>query len=180
MSRFVSRRRVGALPRVPLKGSLDLTYRCNNDCRHCWLRLPDGAPEPRRELGLDEIRRLVDDARALGCREWTISGGEPMLRPDFAEVFDYVTARAARYTLITNGTLITPEIARLLKRPGAKLVSLYGATAGVHDGITRRPGSESAGRRDSSLSSLLGRVHEPLREPASSRGLPAASAQGKP
>lgn len=141
MSRFVSRRRVEALPRVPLKGSLDLTYRCNNDCRHCWVRLPAGAPDGRRELSLDEIRLLVDDARAMGCREWTISGGEPMLRPDFAAIFDYVTARAARYTLITNGTLITPEIARLLKRPGSKLVSLYGATAEVHDHITRRPGS---------------------------------------
>ena len=144
MSRFVSRRQVGAYPRLPLKGSLDLTYRCNNDCRHCWLRLSPDAPDGGRELALAEIRRLVDEARAMGCREWTISGGEPMLRPDFSEIFDHVTARSARYTLVTNGTLITPAVARLLKRAGAKLVSLYGATAGVHDGITRRPGSFEA------------------------------------
>ncbi|MBP1661733.1 MAG: putative Radical domain protein, partial [Candidatus Aminicenantes bacterium] len=120
MSRFVSRRQVGAYPRLPLKGSLDLTYRCNNDCRHCWLRLSPDAPDGGRELALAEIRRLVDEARAMGCREWTISGGEPMLRPDFSEIFDHVTARSARYTLVTNGTLITPAVARLLKRPGAK------------------------------------------------------------
>ncbi len=141
MSRFVSRRQVGAYPRLPLKGSLDLTYRCDNDCRHCWLRLPSGSTEAARELSLDEIRCIVDEARSLGCREWTISGGEPMLRPDFPGIFDHITSRSARYTLITNGTLITPEIAILMKRPGAKLVSLYGATADVHDGITRTPGS---------------------------------------
>jgi len=144
MSRFVSRRRVRAYPRLPLKGSLDLTYRCNNDCRHCWLRLSPEAADAGRELSVEEIRGLVDAARRMGCREWTISGGEPMLRPDFPEIFDVVTSRAAGYTLITNGTLITPAIARLLKRPGSKLVSLYGATAGVHDHITRRPGSFEA------------------------------------
>ena len=144
MSRYVSRRQVGAHPRLPLKGSLDLTYRCDNDCRHCWLRLPAGSPEAPRELSFDEVRRIVDEARSMGCREWTISGGEPMLRPDFPEIFDHVTSRSAMYTLITNGTLITPEIARLMKRPGAKLVSLYGATAGVHDDITRTPGSFQA------------------------------------
>lgn len=151
MSRFVRRREVASYPRLPLKGSLDLTYRCANDCRHCWLRLPAASAEASRELSLLEIGRLAGEARALGCREWTISGGEPMLRPDFPEVFDLLTARAAGYTLVTNGTLITPEIARLLKRPGAKLISLYGPTAAVHDHITRAPGSFEALERGIAL-----------------------------
>jgi len=151
MSRFVSRRRVEAYPRLPLRGSLDMTYRCDNDCRHCWLRLPPGAEEARRELSFGEIRRIVDEARGAGCREWTISGGEPMLRPDFAEVFAYVTERSAAYTLNTNGTLITPALARLMIRPGAKLVALYGATAGVHDLVTRNPGSFAALERGVAL-----------------------------
>ncbi|HVP90885.1 MAG TPA: radical SAM protein [Terriglobales bacterium] len=151
MNRFVSRRRVEALPRLPLKGSLDLTYRCNNDCRHCWLRLAPEAPEAALEIPFEEIRRLVDEAREAGCRQWTISGGEPMLRPDFAEIFSYITARAAFYTLNTNGTLITPALARLMTRPGAKLVALYGATAEVHDRVTRRPGSFAALERGVAL-----------------------------
>src|SRR5271157_4199957 len=128
------------LPQMPEKGSFDLTYRCNNNCRHCWLRLPVNAPEQRQELSFDEIRRIVDEARAMGCREWSISGGEPMLRPDFPELFDYLTRKARSYTLNTNGTLITPEIARLLTRKGAKMVALYGATTEVHDNITRTSG----------------------------------------
>jgi MoaA/NifB/PqqE/SkfB family radical SAM enzyme len=147
MNRYVHRKKVENLPRIPLQGTLDLTYRCNNDCRHCWLRLPPGAAEASLELSLEEIRSIVDAARATGCREWSLSGGEPMLRPDFPEIFEAVAGKSAWYTLNTNGTLITPRIARLLRRPGTKLVALYGATAAVHDAVTRNPGSFEALRR---------------------------------
>jgi len=93
-----------------------------------------------QELSFDEIRRIADEARAMGCRRWNISGGEPMLRPDFAEIFDYLTSRSASYSLNTNGTLITPAIAQLLRRKGSKMVALYGATAEVYDHVSRHPG----------------------------------------
>jgi len=67
-----------------------------------------------------------------------------MLRPDFVDIFDMITSRSLPYSLNTNGTLITPAIARLLKRKGAKMVALYGATAEIHDCITRTPGSFAA------------------------------------
>ncbi len=137
-------RRVESLPRLPLEASLDLTYRCNNRCRHCWLWEADTPDVAARELTLAEIRDVVDQARALGCRRWSISGGEPMLRPDFPEIFDYITSKSVGYTLNTNGTLITPEIAQLMRRKGSKLVALYGATAEVNDHITRNPGSFEA------------------------------------
>lgn len=135
------------MPRLPLEGSVDLTYRCNNACRHCWLRLPETAPEGRSELSLDELRRVADEARVMGCRRWAISGGEPMLRPDFVDIFDYLTRNSVSYSLNTNGTLITPAIARLLVRKGNIMVALYGATAEVHDHITRNPGSFEAAMR---------------------------------
>jgi MoaA/NifB/PqqE/SkfB family radical SAM enzyme len=131
-------------PRLPLEGSIDLTYRCNNNCRHCWVSLPANSPEGENELTFDQITRLVDEARAMGCRKWAISGGEPMLRPDFLQIFDYITGKSVSYSLNTNGTLITPRIALLMKRKGAKMVALYGATAEVHDHITRNPGSFEA------------------------------------
>ncbi len=127
-------------PRLPLEGSIDLTYRCNNNCRHCWVRIPTNSPEEQEELAFDEIRRIVDEARKMGCRKWSISGGEPMLRPDFPEIFDYLTRKAIGYALNTNGTLITPEIAQLLKRKGSKMIALYGATAEVYDAVTRHAG----------------------------------------
>jgi hypothetical protein len=56
------------LPRLSLEGALDLTYRCNNTCRHRWVWLPPGAPDEAAELSLDEIRRIVDEARTMGCQ----------------------------------------------------------------------------------------------------------------
>jgi MoaA/NifB/PqqE/SkfB family radical SAM enzyme len=131
-------------PRLPLEGSIDLTYRCNNACRHCWVSIPANSPEKENELTFDQIIRIVDEARAMGCRKWAISGGEPMLRPDFPEIFDYMTGKSASYSLNTNGTLITARIARLMKRKGTKMVALYGATAKVHDHLTRTPCSFEA------------------------------------
>jgi MoaA/NifB/PqqE/SkfB family radical SAM enzyme len=144
MNEYMSIVRPTKTPRLPLEGGIDLTYRCNNNCRHCWLRIAPGSAEQSDELSTEEIKSIVDQARRMGCKSWHISGGEPMLRPDFAEIFDHITSRSASYSLNTNGTLITPEIAQLLKRKGSKMVALYGATAPVHDHVTRSPGSFQA------------------------------------
>ncbi len=135
------------LPRLPLDGKLDFTYRCNNNCLHCWLWLPPNSSLSKEELSFDEIRRIVDQARMMGCQAWGISGGEPMLRTDFSEIFDYITRKSVSYKLNTNGTLITPEIANLMRRKGNKMIALYGATAEVHDRVTRTPGSFEAAMR---------------------------------
>ena len=132
------------LPRIPLNSVFEITYRCNNNCRHCWLRLPPGAEERHEEVQLDDIKRIVDEARVMGCRGWAISGGEPMLRPDFPEIFDYIARKSFGCSLNSNGTLITPEIAKLLKRSTKNNISVYGATAEVNDHITRNPGSFEA------------------------------------
>ena len=135
-----SRIQSGSNLRLPLEGSIDLTYRCNNSCRHCWVRLSANAPEEQNELSFDEIRRIADEARAMGTRSWSISGGEPMLRPDFADIFEYLTAKVKTYSLNTNGTLITPEIAQILKRKGSKMVALYGATSETYDRVAMHEG----------------------------------------
>jgi radical SAM protein with 4Fe4S-binding SPASM domain len=143
-SPYVQHRSISPVLRLPTQGWIDLTYRCNNNCRHCWTRLPAEANIRSKELSFEKIRDIADQARQSGCTHWTLSGGEPMLRPDFPEIFDYLTRRAITYDLNTNGTLITTETARLLSRPGYIMVALYGADAEVHDHITRTPGSFEA------------------------------------
>lgn len=135
------------LIRLPLDGQFDLTYRCNNNCIHCWLWLPPDAKEELQELSIEEIFRIVGEARNYGTQAWQISGGEPMLRPDFFEILNFITQKSIYYSLNTNGTLITPKIAKLLKRKGRKMVALYGATSNIHDKITRTPGSFEATMR---------------------------------
>ncbi len=141
---YLQSRKVSDLPRIPLEGHIDLTYRCQNNCRHCWLRISPDAGEKAQELTFEEIKQVVHEARSMGCRQWAMSGGEPMLRTDFADIFEYLTCNANTYTINTNGGLITPKIAELLKKKGAKMVALYGATAEVHDHVTRTPGSFEA------------------------------------
>jgi len=144
MTNYVKTSKVKNLPRIPLEGSIDLTYRCNNNCRHCWLRIPANSPEKENELTFDEIRGIVDEARMMGCRKWSISGGEPLLRSDFIDIFDYITSKSVSYSINTNGSLITQKIAKRLKKKGVKMVALYGGNAEVHDHITRTPGSFEA------------------------------------
>ena len=144
MPDYLTIKKTDHLPRLPLEGSIDLTYRCNNNCRHCWLIIPMRGREKDLELSFDEICHFVDEARALGCRQWSISGGEPMIRQDFPEIFDYITRKSRSYSINSNGTLITPEIAELMTRKGRKMIALYGASEAVHDHITRNPGSFKA------------------------------------
>ena len=142
--KYLEEIKINSLPRLPLEGNIDLTYRCNNNCRHCWLRIPPDSSEKKSEVTSAEIKKIVNEARNMGCRRWSISGGEPMLRPDFSEVFDYLTRNSNSYSINTNGTLITPRIAKLMARKGVKMVALYGATTEMHDHITRSPGSFEA------------------------------------
>lgn len=144
MTAYFQRQQIKTFPRIPLQGNIDITYRCNNMCRHCWLRTPQDAQEKNDELTLEEIEKITKEAKSMGCRHWNISGGEPMIREDFPEIFDLLTRKAVTYSLNTNGTLITRGIAGLLKRKGSKMVALYGATSDVHDRVTRNPGSFEA------------------------------------
>ncbi len=142
MHRIYSERKIIThLPRVPLQGDLFLTYRCNNNCRHCWDRVADCRKERRKELSLEEIKSIVSQAKRSGTQEWSLSGGEPLLREDFLDIFMYIKENSRACSLNTNGTLITRKVAPLLRGPGVKLISLYGATEKIHDYITRRPGS---------------------------------------
>lgn len=132
------------LPRLPLEGSIDLTYRCNNNCKHCWVRVPSSPTIKALELQFDEIEQIALQARKAGCRQWAISGGEPLLRDDFEDIFRLLSTLSSGYSLNTNGTRITPGIARLLTRKGYKMVALYGADEEIYDKVTRVPGSFQA------------------------------------
>lgn len=60
-------------PRLPLEGSIDLTYRCNNDCLHCWVFKPDTDEVRSSELTTEEWQDIIRQARAMGTRDCGIS-----------------------------------------------------------------------------------------------------------
>jgi radical SAM protein with 4Fe4S-binding SPASM domain len=129
--------------RVPLGGSLELTFRCNLRCVHCYLGDSRAAIPGEQELSYPEIRDLLDQIVDEGCLWLMITGGEPLLRPDFLDIYTYAKRIGLLITLFTNGTLITPEIADYLREwPPFKVeISLYGRTRETYEKVTGVRGS---------------------------------------
>ncbi len=129
---------------APLGGGLEVTQRCNLRCVHCYCRLDAGDRAARAaEMSLEEVWRVVDQAAEMGAFSLTLTGGEPLLRPDFLDIYNHVKSRGILPILFTNGTLITPAIADHLAEypPFFVEVSVYGRTKDVYESITGVPGS---------------------------------------
>lgn len=135
-----------AQARTPIAATLELTRRCNLRCIHCYLG--DQAEQHRlrdRELGTEAVKAALSEWAEAGCLYLTITGGEPLLRPDFSEIYRHARELGLVVMVFSNGTLVTDGIVALFRElPPRKVeISLYGATAETHDAITRVPGSHA-------------------------------------
>lgn len=129
--------------RIPLSGSLEVTFRCNLRCRHCWVAHGHAGIAGKTELSLDEIDRILGEAADEGCLWLLLTGGEPLVRRDFPEIWTRAKRRGLLLTLFTNGTLLSPALAdALAEYPPFNLeITLYGATQGTYERVTGIPGS---------------------------------------
>jgi radical SAM protein with 4Fe4S-binding SPASM domain len=100
----------------------NLTRRCNLSCMHCYADSHDEAYEG--ELTTAEGKALLDDLAEFGAPTVLFSGGEPLTRPDLFELAAYAGDKGLRSVLSTNGTLITPEAARDIRRCGFSYVGV--------------------------------------------------------
>lgn len=123
---------------LPLSVHLDLTYRCNERCVHCYLDHEDYG-----EMTTAEIERVLEELAAAGTLFLTLSGGEIFLRQDLVPLLRKARALHFDLHLKTNGLLVTAERAAVLKSLGVSKVqiSIYSADPAVHDAITKVPGS---------------------------------------
>jgi radical SAM protein with 4Fe4S-binding SPASM domain len=123
---------------------LEVTARCNNNCRHCYINLPaeDGVAS-QKELTFEEIKEIADEAVSLGAVWCLITGGEPLLRKDFFDIYLYLKRKGLLVSVFTNATLVTEEHVKLFKKypPRDIEVSVYGVTKDTYEQVTRRPGS---------------------------------------
>ena len=133
--------------RVPLSFDLELTARCNNDCRHCYINLPAGDRAARdAELTTAEVLDIAGQAAELGALWCLVTGGEPLLRDDFTEIYVGLKRLGLLISVFTNACLVTPAHVELFRTypPRDIEVSVYGATRETYEAVTRHPGSYDA------------------------------------
>jgi AdoMet-dependent heme synthase len=123
---------------IPLSVHIDVTYRCNERCDHCYLDHEDHG-----EMTTGEIKNILDQLAASGTFFLTFSGGEVFLRRDFLEIVAYARKLLFNVKVKTNAVMIHEHEARELRRLGVEQVqiSVYSHRPEVHDAITRLPGS---------------------------------------
>ena len=123
---------------VPFNVHLDVTYRCNERCEHCYLDHDDHG-----EMTLSEIKTLLDQLAEAGVFFLTLSGGEVLMRMDFFDILRHARKLMFNVKVKTNGFMIREKEADLLRELGVQAVqiSIYSHRAEVHDAITKLPGS---------------------------------------
>lgn len=104
---------------------IEMTELCNEHCRHCGSHCGDYVEEAR--LSGQEIKAFLEQVRAdfdISQIQLCITGGEPLLRPDFFEIMAHAKQLGFNWGMTTNGTLITEETARRLYETGMRTVSV--------------------------------------------------------
>jgi radical SAM protein with 4Fe4S-binding SPASM domain len=122
---------------------LFLTRKCNLGCQHCYIE--GVGPQARdNDFGIDEIRRMVDQARPHGLRKVKVSGGEPLIHSDAMEVLEYLDSLGLdEIVLETNGTLFREDTSNRLAgiRNLTVFISLDHIDAHEHDAFRGKKGS---------------------------------------
>lgn len=117
---------------APLLIVWDITYACNLKCKHCYA---NAGKKLADELTTQEAKQVIDKLDRISVPILAFSGGEPLVRKDIFELTKYAHNKGIYTSLATNGTLITREKARNMKKAGVGFVqiSLDGASSKTHD-----------------------------------------------
>ncbi len=153
-----------ARPTAPYRLDLALTYRCNNDCAHCYnvaphSPLPVGDPITgaggsglalsevegvRSELSTDDWKRVLDKAWTLGIPHIIFTGGEPTLRNDLPELVAHAESNGQITGLNTNARRLSDDrfVSRLVESGLDHVqITLESSRPEVHDEMVRAKGA---------------------------------------
>jgi len=120
----------------------EMTSRCNLKCIHCHAF---GGEASYDELSKEEAMALIDQIASLDIRSFVFTGGEPLLREDLFELIEYAKSIGFTVFIATNGTLITKEVAKLLREFDVGVViGLDAMNPEIHDRIRGVEGAYDA------------------------------------
>ena len=117
--------------KLPVSGTMELTGRCNFGCKMCFIHQSGADAEVRKaEMPAEFWCRLADELQRAGTLTMLLTGGEPLLRPDFAEIYTYLKRHGFLISVNTNISLLTNSLLKLFSdnKPLIFNVSLYGAS----------------------------------------------------
>jgi radical SAM protein with 4Fe4S-binding SPASM domain len=120
--------------RIPYLGNFELTFRCNLRCIHCYL----SGLSLKNELSTQRIKLILDQLAESGCIWLVFTGGEPLMRDDFEEIYIYAVKSGFLITLFSNGVLFRDKTLETLSSfpPQAIEITLYGASKETYQEIT--------------------------------------------
>jgi len=123
---------------IPLSVHIDITYRCNERCVHCYLDHDDLG-----EMTTEEIFNVLAQLAEAGVFFLVLSGGEVLMRRDFFEIVERARQLLFNVKVKTNGVMIREKEAARLRQLGVEQIqiSVYSHRPEVHDAITKLPGS---------------------------------------
>ena len=128
----------------PLQGSLELTYRCNERCTHCYIE--KFWDDPKKILTLEQWKHCLNELKSAGVLYLIFMGGEAMLNPHFWDIAEEASRLGFHLSMITNGQKTTClETAHRIKTVGFSVitVSLYSLQPEIHDKMTAVKGSHA-------------------------------------
>lgn len=119
--------------RIPLIGNLEITYKCPYSCGYCYNNRTS-----QKELTTEQIIHLIDEVFDAGCLHLCISGGEPLIHKDFAEIYEYIIKKGIRISLETTAACLTEEILDLfIKYPPSQIfVTILGVNNEIHQKVS--------------------------------------------
>jgi len=120
----------------PLNGQIELTYRCNLNCIHCYCK---GLEDKDKELNTLQWKKIFDEVQREGCLYLCFTGGDPLLREDFLELYSYAKKKCFIVIIFTNGQLLNGEILSYLAKspPFSIEITLNGITKETYEAITQ-------------------------------------------
>jgi SynChlorMet cassette radical SAM/SPASM protein ScmE len=131
--------------RTPRTVDIDLTARCNLRCRYCYFF--DNPAVPYQDLPTEEWLRFFDELGRCAVMDVVLAGGEPFIREDLPSLLEGIVCNLMRFALLSNGTLITDEIASFIAATGQcnyVQVSIDGSSPETHDACRGKGAFEKA------------------------------------
>jgi len=124
----------------PLSGQIELTYCCYLSCRHCYSK---GLEDKKRELSTQQWKDIFDKMRHAGCLFLNFTGGDPLVRKDFLELYGYAKKKGFIIQILTSGFGFDRKtIAYLKKFPPLSIdITLNSINKKTFESITQRKNS---------------------------------------